>query len=449
MLVINMLAFMLLLSLCGYRTTTAFEWEENTDPSLFEADIKLLSEQRFALETTGNIDAHVRVKRGITNDRNRLWPGGVVPYNITEDLFNNTEAMAGIYGAFNEWESQSCLQFIQRTTEPDYVQFFGSGGGCWSYVGRVGGMQLISLGKGCYGIGTVTHEIGHAVGFWHEQSRPDRDEHVEILWHHIPKDKKHNFNKYNRSRIDSLGSSYDYISVMHYSSTAFGRGNITIVSKDPSVVQLGQRLGLSPLDAQQADLLYRCNGQTTVVTPPPPVRPPPLSGPNDCTFESGTCGYRNVEESEGLDTFDWTLRIAGTPSGNTGPTTDHTTGRFGHFFYIETSSPRQPDDVALLESPDYQPSSTNQCFAFYYHMLGNHIGELNVYVKQGFEYDFVWSKNDTQGDMWHKAQIQLSPMVEGYQIVFEGIRGESYQGDIAIDDIHFLSGNCPKNEDNE
>ena len=59
---------------------------ENTDPSLFEADIKLLSEQRFALETTGDIDAHVRVKRGITSDRDRLWPGGVVPYNITEDL---------------------------------------------------------------------------------------------------------------------------------------------------------------------------------------------------------------------------------------------------------------------------------------------------------------------------------------------------------------------------
>ena len=79
-------------------------------------------------------------------------------------------------------------------------------------------------------------------------------------------DKKHNFNKYNRSQIDSLGSPYDYLSVMHYSSTAFGRGNITIVSKDPSVVQLGQRLGLSPLDAQQADLLYRCNGKLSQIS---------------------------------------------------------------------------------------------------------------------------------------------------------------------------------------
>ena len=45
------------------------------------------------------------------------------------------------------------------------------------------------------------------------------------------------------------------------------------------------------------------------------ICPAVLSGPYYCTFELGTCGYRNVEESEELDTFDWTLRIAGTPSG--------------------------------------------------------------------------------------------------------------------------------------
>ena len=47
---------------------------------------------------------------------------------------------------------------------------------------------------------------------------------------------------------------------MHYSSTAFGGGNTTIKSKDPSVTQLGQRVGLSALDIQQADALYECNG---------------------------------------------------------------------------------------------------------------------------------------------------------------------------------------------
>ena len=73
--------------------------------------------------------------------------------------------------------------------------------------------------------------------------------------------KKHNFRKYNVSQVDSLGIPYDYLSIMHYSSTAFGiNGSVTIIAKDSSVVQLGQRVGLSPLDITQADLLYRCNG---------------------------------------------------------------------------------------------------------------------------------------------------------------------------------------------
>ena len=61
--------------------------------------------------------------------------------------------------------------------------------------------------------------------------------------------------------MDSLGVPYDYLSVMHYSSTAFGSGATTIIAKDPSVVQLGQRIGLSPSDIKQADLLYECKGK--------------------------------------------------------------------------------------------------------------------------------------------------------------------------------------------
>ena len=37
--------------------------------------------------------------------------------------------MTGIYKAFEEWESQTCLQFVPRTDHPDYVEFFGAGGG--------------------------------------------------------------------------------------------------------------------------------------------------------------------------------------------------------------------------------------------------------------------------------------------------------------------------------
>ena len=61
--------------------------------------------------------------------------------------------------------------------------------------------------------------------------------------------------------IDSLGVPYDYLSVMHYASTAFGNGRTTINATVPGVIQLGQRIGLSPLDIKQADLLYDCQGK--------------------------------------------------------------------------------------------------------------------------------------------------------------------------------------------
>jgi Astacin (Peptidase family M12A) len=53
------------------------------------------------------------------------------------------------------------------------------GSGCYSYIGRTGGVQDLGIGSGC-STGNTIHEIGHAVGLYHEHTRPDRNSYVIV-----------------------------------------------------------------------------------------------------------------------------------------------------------------------------------------------------------------------------------------------------------------------------
>ena len=77
--------------------------------------------------------------------------------------------------------------------------------------------QKVSIGNGCGGLTTTTHEIAHSLGFFHEISRKDRDEHIEVMWDNIQPARKPNFN------IKPKGLAtvpYDLRSIMHYSAFA-------------------------------------------------------------------------------------------------------------------------------------------------------------------------------------------------------------------------------------
>nr|XP_018669784.1 bone morphogenetic protein 1-like [Ciona intestinalis] len=110
------------------------------------------------------------------------------------------------------WEGQTCpSDLFERTNEDNYIRFTYRPCGCCSYVGRKGtGPQAISIGKNCDKFGIVVHELGHVIGFWHEHTRPDRDDHIEIIYKNIQAGQEYNFEQMDSSEINSLGEKYDH-----------------------------------------------------------------------------------------------------------------------------------------------------------------------------------------------------------------------------------------------
>lgn len=62
---------------------------------------------------------------------------------------------------------------------------------CHSKIGRQNGEQIVSIGQGCTTKSTVMHELMHAIGFFHENSRYDRDQFVKVLWWNIKQGETH------------------------------------------------------------------------------------------------------------------------------------------------------------------------------------------------------------------------------------------------------------------
>ena len=122
-------------------------------------------------------------------------------------------------------------------------------------------LPALSLGfAGCVHFGVVVHEFMHVIGFWHEQSRPDRDQYVRIHFDNIQAGKEHNFRKYTTSEVQLKSTPYDIGSIMHYEYNAFARdpSRPTITALQQTSATMGQRDGLSATDIIKIKKLYGC-----------------------------------------------------------------------------------------------------------------------------------------------------------------------------------------------
>ncbi|GBN12884.1 Zinc metalloproteinase nas-15 [Araneus ventricosus] len=124
--------------------------------------------------------------RNAVVERHRVWPNGRIPYTIDPKLKLQEPQ---ILEAMRHYRAKTCINFVPKEEKDvQYVRIF-PGRGCYSHVGKTLNDQPLSLGPGCFKFGIIVHELGHAVGFYHEHSRSDRDDYLNIHYENIQKGK--------------------------------------------------------------------------------------------------------------------------------------------------------------------------------------------------------------------------------------------------------------------
>ncbi len=210
------------------------------------------------VDADGNLQGKFQSRGvGLTSLFNR-WPDGKIIYEAPAISEHSAFLVVRIAEAIEHWKDNSRLEFIERTSEnesqyPNYIKFTNSTG-CGSFVGMQGGEQGIFLSNNC-STGSVVHEIGHAIGLFHEHTRTDRDSFITVDFNEISDGAENNFNRIDRG-ADTYGD-YDYGSIMHYGTHFFSEsGNPTIIVHDADVPEIGQREALSDIDIFSSNAMY-------------------------------------------------------------------------------------------------------------------------------------------------------------------------------------------------
>ncbi|CAH1787046.1 unnamed protein product [Owenia fusiformis] len=424
--------------------------EEDEESEIQDGDIRVLKNQD---------DTTKKFKNAI--GYNGLWTKGIVYFKIDKSYSKSEKdyivaCLEDLEGRLSSNKDKpNCIKFKKYKAGVRNYLDIKNGGGCSSFVGMLGKNQTVTLkAKGClYQMGTVQHEIIHALGFYHEHSRPDREEFIKIIWENIKTGFSSNFDV---KRSAKTLVPYDYESVMHYKQNAF--------SKDPRYLrtiqpiqprkEVGQRNGISDLDTLEIQRLYHCEETVEIddslsgrdgsnaVTHAPPEGPAKLKALH-CTVDASEskvpCSIREISEPK-------LLKNESCSSGHY-PKFERTTWNWlgGYYWYMDGDMLKD-NDTAQLESEVIHPGEYCLQFSYWNYASKSY---MRVYIEYN-EIGEKYSKPDEQS--WITPTI---PFIAKNRFVLQFVitidktvvnnRFASAAGDFALDEIRLapiVRGEC-------
>lgn len=189
----------------------------------------------YELPVPGEIDEKLGLGGGV-----RKWPNNTIIYVLDNSLTSNQRQVT--QSSIQEWTTKTNIKFKERTNENYYVTIRNSGRNCncaSASLGVQGTRGTINMGVRT-GVGVMTHEIGHTLGYLHEQNRSDRDQFVDIFPENIQDGAISQF------RIDQNSvnpGAFDVASIMIYSSFTFSKnGQPVMLEKDGTRIPFRSRL---------------------------------------------------------------------------------------------------------------------------------------------------------------------------------------------------------------
>ncbi|XP_023177916.2 zinc metalloproteinase nas-7 [Drosophila hydei] len=203
----------------------------------------------------------------------QLWPSTRIYYRIASDC--SPEEVANVHTALATFNEQTCLQFEELSgpaaAGARYVYYKKSDKLCGT---RIGYNPIPILGSGSHDVqlspkclsspGIIQHETLHLLGLYHEQSRPDRDDHVVIDYDNIPRKYWPQFMATSTATTTTYDVPYDFDSVMHYPKNAFAKDPTQPTIRalvDGSAVErdMGQTMGPTEGDLFKIRKMYKCD----------------------------------------------------------------------------------------------------------------------------------------------------------------------------------------------